>query len=88
MKISTEEISLEKERLKHTTEVIAGKLSNLGQELYTREEKQQEFQKFVWDNKASLDPQELRSLMSGNDVEIYMMLEKGKYFQKLFINNL
>ena len=84
MKISTEEISLEKERLKHTTEVIAGKLSNLGQELYTREEKQQEFQKFVWDNKASLDPQELRSLMSGNDVEIYMMLEKGKYFQKLF----
>lgn len=84
MNISKEEIKKEKKYLENCINVIKDYLSELGQELYEKEEKIQEFKKYIWDNKASLDPTELKSLMSDNDLEVYLALEKGKYFQKLF----
>ena len=84
MNISKEEIKKEKKYLDNCINVIKDYLSELGQELYEKEEKSQEFKKYIWDNKASLDPTELKSLMSDNDLEVYLALEKGKYFQKLF----
>lgn len=84
MNISKEEIKKEKKYLDNCINVIKDYLSELGQELYEKEEKSQEFKKYIWDNKASLDPTELKSLMSDNDLEVYLMMQKGKYFQKLF----
>lgn len=84
MNISKEEIKKEKKYLEICINVIKDYLSELGQELYEKEEKSQEFKKYIWDNKASLDPTELKSLMSDNDLEVYLMMQKGKYFQKLF----
>lgn len=84
MNISKEEIKKEKKYLENCINVIKDYLSELGQELYEKEEKIQEFKKYIWDNKASLDPEELKNLMSDNDLEVYLALEKGKYFQKLF----
>lgn len=84
MNISKEEIKKEKKYLDNCINVIKDYLSELGQELYEKEEKIQEFKKYIWDNKASLDPKELKNLMSDNDLEVYLALEKGKYFQKLF----
>lgn len=84
MNISKEEIKKEKKYLDNCINVIKDYLSELGQELYEKEEKIQEFKKYIWDNKASLDPEELKNLMSDNDLEVYLALEKGKYFQKLF----
>lgn len=84
MNISKEEIKKEKKYLDNCINVIKDYLSELGQELYEKEEKSQEFKKYIWDNKASLDPEELKNLMSDNDLEVYLALEKGKYFQKLF----
>lgn len=84
MNISKEEIKKEKKYLDNCINVIKDYLSELGQELYEKEEKSQEFKKYIWDNKASLDPTELKSLMSDNDLEVYLALEKGKYFQRLF----
>lgn len=84
MNISKEEIKKEKKYLDNCINVIKDYLSELGQELYEKEEKSQEFKKYIWDNKASLDSTELKSLMSDNDLEVYLMMQKGKYFQKLF----
>ena len=84
MNISKEEIKKENKYLDNCINVIKDYLSELGQELYEKEEKSQEFKKYIWDNKASLDPTELKSLMSDNDLEVYLMMQKGKYFQKLF----
>ena len=84
MNLSTAELTKEKERLNYTLEIIKKHISGLGQELYNQDEKVSEFQKFIWDNKSSLDPHELKSLMSDNDLEVYLMTQKGKYFQKLF----
>lgn len=84
MNISKEEIKKEKKYLDNCINVIKDYLSELGQELYEKEEKSQEFKKYIWNNKASLDPTELKSLMSDNDLEVYLMMQKGKYFQRLF----
>ena len=84
MNISKEERKKEEKYLENCINVIKDYLSELGQELYEKEEKIQEFKKYIWDNKASLDPTELKNLMSDNDLEVYLALEKGKYFQKLF----
>ena len=59
MNISKEEIKKEKKYLDNCINVIKDYLSELGQELYEKEEKSQEFKKYIWDNKASLDPTEL-----------------------------
>lgn len=84
MNLSKEELLEEEEYLKDTIEVIREKISELGQQLYDREEKVQEFQKFIWESKHDMDPTEMRSMMSSNDLEIAMMMNKGNYFQKLF----
>ena len=81
MNLSTAELTKEKERLNYTLEIIKKHISGLGQELYNQDEKVSEFQKFIWDNKSSLDPHELKSLMSDNDLEVYLMTQKGKYFK-------
>lgn len=84
MNLSKEELQLEEQYLSDTLKVVREKISDLGQQLYDREEKVQEFQKFMWENKHDMDPTEMRTMMSSNDLEITMMMNKGKYFQKLY----
>lgn len=82
--ISEKDLLEEKERLNQTKKVINEKISDLGQQLYDKEEKIQEFQKFMWDARHDMDPQEMKSMVAINDVEVNIALSKGKYFQKLF----
>lgn len=84
MELSKEEIKKEEKRLDDTINLIRGKISVLGQELYDRDDKVLEFKKFMWDNRADMDPSELKTMMSSNDLEISMMMKKGEYLQKLF----
>ena len=84
MNLEKSELLQEEQYLKRVLDVIDEKVSGLGQELYEQDEKVQEFKKFIWDNKSSLDPTELKALMSDSDLEVYLMQQKGKYFQKLF----
>ncbi len=84
MNLSEYELNLEKGHLKDTIEEIDSQISILGQELYDKEEKQKEFKKFLWDNKQNLDPTEMKSFMSNNDVEINMLLDKGKHYKLLY----
>jgi len=84
MELSKEEIRLEEKRLDETADIIRGKISELGQELYDRDDKVLEFKKFMWNNRSDMDPTEMKSLMSDNDIEISLMMNKGEYLQKLF----
>ena len=84
MELSKEEMILEEKRLEDTIKLIRSKISDLGQELYDRDEKVLEFKKFMWDSRADMDGAELKTMMSNNDLEIRMMMNKGEYLQKLF----
>ena len=55
MNLSKEEIKKEKEYLKETIDVIKEKISSIGQTLYEREDRINEFKKFIWDSKADMD---------------------------------
>ena len=67
MELPKEEVRLEEKRLDDTIKLIRGKISVLGQELYDRDDKVLEFKKFMWDNRADMDPSELKTMMSHND---------------------
>ena len=84
MELSKKEIMEEEKRLEETIGLIRNKISVLGQELYDRDDKVLEFKKFMWDNRSDMDPAELKTMMSNNDLEIRMMMNKGEYLQKLF----
>ena len=84
MELSRNEVMLEEKRLEDTVNLIRSKISVLGQELYERDDKVLEFKKFMWDNRSDMDPAELKTMMSDNDLEIRMMMNKGEYLQKLF----
>lgn len=84
MELSKKEIISEEKRLDDTINIIRRKISELGQELYDRDDKVLEFKKFMWDNRSDMDPSELKTMMSSNDLEINMMMKKGEYLQKLF----
>ena len=84
MELSKKEIMLEEKRLEDTVDIIRDKISELGQELYDRDDKVLEFKKFMWDNRSDMDPTEMKTMMSSNDLEISMMMNKGEYLQKLF----
>ena len=84
MKITEKELKQEKIYLGITIDVIREKISELGQELYEREDKVKEFQKFIWDSKADMDSTEMKSIISQNDTEIALMQNKAKYLTKLY----
>lgn len=82
--IQEDEVNLEIKRLDKTLKVIREKLSELGQKFYEKEEKIIEFKKFIWDNRSEMDPTEMKSVMAMNEDEIYLTLQSGEYFKKLF----
>ena len=79
-----EELVLQSFQQKRLRYIVRSKISELGQELYDRDDKVLEFKKFMWDNRSDMDPTELKMMMSSNDLEINMMMNKGEYLQKLF----
>ena len=87
MPICEQEFALEKKRLEDTISVVRRKISALGMELCDQEEKVLEFKKFLWDSHTEMDPAELKTMMSDNDVEISIMMSQGNYLQKFFANS-
>ena len=84
MNLSKEEVKKEKEYLKTTLDVIKDKISAMGQDLFAREEKIKEFQKFIWDTKAEMDDGEMKSMIGASDLEITMAERRAEYFRKLY----
>ena len=84
MKLNEQEQKYEEKHLDDTIKIIRGKISDLGQELYDKEEKVLEFKELIWDSKHDMDPAEMRFMMAQSDAEVIRMQRKGKYFQSLF----
>jgi len=88
MSISKNELLLENKRLESTIDIIRNEISNLSADLYDKETKLREFQKMMWDNKAELDPAEMKTLRTSSDMEVFFLEQKAKKFKKLyFIQN-
>ena len=88
MSISKNDLLLENKRLESTIDVIRNEISTLSADLYDKETKLREFQKMMWDNKAELDPAEMKTLRTSNDMEVFFLEQKAKKFKKLyFIQN-
>lgn len=84
MNLSEEEFSKEKQHLESTTCLLRETISDLAQDLYDNEEKQQEFKKYVWDTRSELDPTEMKTIISNNEQEIDNLEMKAKYYKKLY----
>ena len=84
MPINMQELIKEEKYLQNTIKVIRQKISALGSELFESEEKILEFKKFIWDTHTEMDPAEMRTMMSDNDVEISIITKRGEYLQKLY----
>ncbi len=84
MNLSKEEFEKENKHLELTTKLLREQISNLAQDLYDSEEKQQEFKKFIWDTRSELDPSEMKTIVSNNNKEIEDLEVKAKYYMKLY----
>lgn len=82
MKISKEEYITEEKYLLKVTKIIKNDISEMGQELFEQEEKIMEFKKYAWENK--LDAGEMKSIMTDNDLEVTLAMQRAAYFKKLF----
>ncbi len=84
MEITSEEKRQEQNYLDKTLVVIDKNISELGQELYDKEEKIREFKELIWDTRGDMDAAEMKTMMTSNDQEIQFAEMKASYFKKLF----
>ena len=84
MNLSKEEILKEEKYLDNTIKIIRKEISSLGQQLYDKEEKVEEFKKLIWDTKTEMDPSEMASMFIESDLQVFLMTKRGEYLQKLF----
>lgn len=84
MSISKNDLLLENKKLESTIDIVRKQISTLSTDLYDKETKLKEFQKMMWDNKAELDPAEMKTLRSSNDLEVFFLEQKAKKFKKLY----
>ena len=84
MGITEKDLLLENNKLESTIDIIRNEISNLSADLYDKETKLREFQTMMWDNRAELDPAEMKVLRTSNDMEVFFLEQKAKKFKKLY----
>lgn len=84
MGISKSDLILENNKLESTIDIIRNEISNLSTDLYDKETKLREFQTMMWDNRTELDPAEMKTLRTSNDMEVFFLEQKAKKFKKLY----
>lgn len=84
MEITKEERQKEERHLEKTIEVVREQIGSLGTQLFDKEEKMKEFKELIWDQKAELDPGEMRNAMMENDLQVQLLMARGRYFQTLY----
>lgn len=84
MNLSEKEIKNEKNYLDYTLKIIRDQISELGQELYEKQEKIMEFKKFIWNSKADMDPTEMKTMINASDLEVALASYKSNHMQKLY----
>lgn len=84
MNLSNSEINEEKKYLNDTINVIKTQISELGQQLYEKEEKIMEFKKFIWNSKSDMDPTEMKTMINASDLEVALATYKSNHLQNLY----
>lgn len=84
MNLSEKEITSEKNYLNYTLKIIRNQISELGQQLYEKEEKIMEFKKFIWNSKSDMDPTEMKVMINASDLEVALASYKSNHLQKLY----
>lgn len=84
MSITLKEKEKEKAFLKEIIKEIKSQLDSLGKEIHIKNEQINEFKKFLWEEKASVDKVEMQTSLMASEMEANFMLMKMEYYKKLF----
>ncbi|MGN0967537.1 MAG: HelD family protein [Candidatus Coprovivens sp.] len=84
MAITGREFELEERRLVEVSKLLEDQLAKMGENIFEDEEKFQEFKRYSWENKRTMDSAELSQVNSQSELEANMLLMKRDYFKKLY----
>lgn len=84
MAITGREFELEERRLVEVSKLLDDQLAKMGENIFEDEEKFQEFKRYSWENKRTMDSAELSQVNSQSELEANMLLMKRDYFKKLY----
>lgn len=84
MELSKETLDQEERYLKTCLKEINNKIGELGEGLQIEEKNINEFQKYVWENRGSMDPVEIRSNLMSSELDLYFFQSKANYIKKLY----
>lgn len=84
MAITGREFELEERRLGEVSKLLDDQLAKMGENIFEDEEKFQEFKRYSWENKRTMDSAELSQVNSQSELEANMLLMKRDYFKKLY----
>lgn len=73
----------EREHLKTTCEILDEKILSMGEHIFESKEKAQDFSRYIWENKADMDAQELNSVRTESEMDAKMLLRERDYYKKL-----
>jgi DNA helicase II / ATP-dependent DNA helicase PcrA len=84
MNLSKETLEQEDKYLQTCLNEIGVKIKDLSSGLQVEETNINEFRKYMWENKGSMDPVEIRSNLMSSELELYFFSTKADYLKKLY----
>ncbi len=81
--MDAKEMQEEREHLKTTCEILDEKILSMGEHIFESKEKAQDFSRYIWENKADMDAQELNSVRTESEMDAKMLLRERDYYKKL-----
>ncbi|HHT38208.1 MAG TPA: UvrD-helicase domain-containing protein [Mollicutes bacterium] len=84
MAVSKEDLDFEKKYLKNCLDDIKQQINELGKNLEIESKDLKETRKFIWENKGSMDPVEIRSNLLSSELEYYAFERHANYLKKLY----
>jgi DNA helicase-2/ATP-dependent DNA helicase PcrA len=84
MSVSEKLLDYEKKYLKICLKEIATQINELSSNLQVEQVDIKESRKFIWENKGSMDPVEIRSSLMASEQEYYTFERRANYLKKLY----
>ncbi len=84
MPLSKYVLEQEQKYVKKCLTEINKQMKGLGADLQVEQVNLRENRKFIWENKGSMDPVEIRSNLMSSDLDFYFFDKKANYFKKLY----
>ena len=81
--LDEKELDLERKRLTKTNKALSIVLDSMSERVLNQKIKVKEFQKYAWENRGSLDVQELAVIRTSSEMEANILLREQRYFLSL-----